>query len=202
MGGCAKVLNIGSNVIGWIIHPSVRGSVMDVRRVALLGVLGGLCVGVQVVPRPPNVEFTSFVVFLVGFFFGVRFAVFLGSLVMFVNGFVSPWGFAGLVMPFQVVGMAVVGFAGGVFRRYFKAGSNFSRLNYVEVSVLAAFVTLVYDVVTNFGFAIMFNVDFLVALIMGVWFSIIHVVSNAMLFGFAFPPLIRLSLKYFGGLLG
>ena len=85
------------------------------RIIALIGVLTALCLAVQLSPRPPNVEFTSLFTFILGFMFGSLMGIFFGSFVMFVNAFFSPWGFAGLNMPFQIVGMAVVGLAGGLY---------------------------------------------------------------------------------------
>jgi len=74
------------------------------RQLVLLIILSALCIGIQLTPRPPNVEFTSLIVFLVGAIFGISFGATLGTLVMFINGFFSPWGFAGLMLPFQVAG--------------------------------------------------------------------------------------------------
>jgi len=55
-----------------------------------------------------------------------------------------------------------------------------------ESACLAAFLTLIYNIITNVGYAVLFNLEIVVVLIAGVWFSIIHVVSNTVLFGAAF----------------
>ena len=165
---------------------------MKCRRIATLTVMAALCVGIQLTPRPPNVEFTSLICFLTGFLFGALFGALLGALTMFINGFLSPWGFAGIIMPFQMLGMALMGFAGGFYRK--TLGRNFDvaeSLNF-ESACLAAFITLIYDIITNAGYAILFNLPIIAVLIAGVWFSIVHVVSNTVLFGAAFHRLVKI----------
>ena len=165
---------------------------MKCKRVAVLTVMSAVCVGIQLTPRPPNVEFTSFICFLTGFLFGASFGGLLGALTMFINGFLSPWGFAGIIMPFQMVGMALIGFAGGIYRKLLGEGSSVSKALNFESACLAAFLTLVYDIITNAGYAILFNLEIIIVLIAGVWFSIIHVVSNTILFGAAFCRLVKI----------
>lgn len=118
---------------------------------------------------------------------------------MFINGFLSPWGFAGLIMPFQIVGMAIIGIAGGIYRKSQKENPSASRLIPIEVAALGAFLTLVYDIITNAGFALLFNVNLIFVLMMGTRFAIIHVCSNAALFGSAFLPLLTATKQLYRG---
>jgi len=117
-----------------------------------------------------------------------------GAFVMFVNGFLSPWGFAGLIMPFQMVGMFIVGFAGGVYKRYV-GGEGSGRLC-VEAAVLGAFLTLVYDIVTNSGTAILAGRAIIFTFFMGVTMSVVHIASNTAFFGFAFIPLLKTLQRF------
>jgi hypothetical protein len=155
-------------------------------------------------PRPPNVEFTSLIIFLVGAIFGISFGATLGILVMLINGFLSPWGFAGLMLPFQVTGMAMVGIGGGLYRR--TRDGLYDVKSCIETAVLGAFLTLVYDIITNFGVAVSYMLlgipilpAFISAIISGALFSGIHVVSNAAVFGVAFFPLTNALQKLLGG---
>jgi hypothetical protein len=170
----------------------------------LLAVLTAICISIQLTPRPPNVEFTSLIVFLVGGVFGVIFGATLGALVMLMNGFLSPWGFSGLLLPFQIVGMVIVGISGGLYRRS-KSGP-YSVGSCVETAILGAFLTLVYDIITNFGIAVSFmftgmplSLAFVSAIISGAIFSLIHVVSNTVVFGTAFVPLTNTLQRFLGG---
>jgi uncharacterized membrane protein len=168
--------------------------ILETRQIAVLSVLSALCIGVQLTPRPPNVEFTSLFCFLTGFLFGSPFGILLGALTMFINGFLSPWGLAGLNMPFQMAGMAIIGFAGGVYRKTLQS-ERFSVIHFVELPVMAAFLTLLYNLITNFGFAVIAGIDLIFALVMGVWFTVIHVVWNTFLFTAAFIPMVEAIRK-------
>jgi len=177
---------------------------LPTRHLVLLIVLSALCVGIQLTPRPPNVEFTSLVVFLVGAIFGISFGATLGILVMFINGFFSPWGFAGLMLPFQVTGMVIVGVGGGLYRRT-RVGL-YDSASCIEAAVLGAFLTLIYDIITNFGVAVSYmligmpiSLAFVNAVISGALFSVIHVVSNTFVFGLTFFPLTNVLQKLIGG---
>jgi hypothetical protein len=177
---------------------------LPTRQLVLLIILSALGVTIQLTPRPPNVEFTSLIIFLVGAIFGISFGATLGILVMFINGFLSPWGFAGLMLPFQVTGMVIVGIGGGLYRR--TRGGLYDTRSYFETAVLGAFLTLVYDIITNFGFAASYMLlgipilpAFITAIISGALFSVIHVVSNTAVFGVAFFPLTNALQKLLGG---
>jgi hypothetical protein len=115
---------------------------------------------------------------------------------MFVNGFLSPWGFAGLNMPFQMVGMGLVGLVGGLYKRYMRDRPNFGSFG--EVAVLGGFLTVVYDLITNFGVALFPMISgvppafaLLTVLASGAPFSLVHVCSNIITFGVVSFPLVR-----------
>lgn len=168
----------------------------NTQTIALMSILTALCLAVQLSPRPPNVEFTSLFTFITGFLYGSLIGITFGSLVMFVNGFLSPWGLAGLNMPFQMIGMAIVGFAGGLYRKRFHPQGL--MMFCVEAAILGSFLTELYDLITNFGVALSYmltginpTVAILTALAYGAPFSIIHVFSNILVFGCVFLPLIK-----------
>ena len=164
--------------------------------IALISILAALCLAIQLSPRPPNVEFTSLLTFIVGFIFGPFKGILFGSFIMFVNGFFSSWGFAGLNMPFQMVGMGVAGLTGGLYRKSLHS-YDWATLC-VEVSVLGAFLTVLYDLITNFGVAFSYTIIGMhptlavaTAIAYGAPFSLIHVCSNIAVFGIAFSPLVK-----------
>ena len=171
---------------------------MNTRQFALLSMLTALCVGIQLTPRPPNVEFTSLICFTVGAIFGIQAGAFLGGLTMFTNSFVSPWGFAGLITPFQMIGMVIIGIVGGIYGKSVK-GNTSAHLTSIEAATLGAFLTLIYDVITNAACAPWYNWNVILALIMGTWFTILHVGSNTVLFGFMFSPLSKIVKRLYGG---
>jgi len=171
-------------------------NVSSVKKVASLGVLTAVGLVVQLLPRPPNVEFTSLLTFVVGVTFGTTSGVVCGGLIMFINGFLSPYGFAGLLIPFQIVGMAIAGLSGGIYRRHLP--NQAQTWFFAEAAVLGAFIALIYDFITNIGVAYSFAIAgtspplaLFSALTWGAPFSLIHVVSNTAVFGAIFLPLIK-----------
>ncbi len=171
-------------------------------RTATLTILAALCLGIQLLPRPPNVEFTSLIVFFVGASFGILIGSTLGAAVMVINGFYSSWGFAGLLMPFQIAGMALIGVVGGLYGGTKKGA--YARNVTAEAAVLGAFLTLVYDLVTSFGFVVSYMTlpilpAFVATIVSGAVFSAVHVVSNFFVFGLTFYPLMKVTKELLGG---
>jgi hypothetical protein len=176
---------------------------LTTRQLALLSALTATCLGIQLSPRPPNIEFTSLITFVIGVVFGSFIGGSFGAIVMFVNGFLSPWGVAGMIMPFQMAGMAIIGVAGGFYRKY-KSGESSARLC-IEAAILGAFLTLTYDIITNSGvaaLALMSGIPiipaFITTFITGIFFAIIHIISNTILFGFTFIPLSNVLQRFVG----
>ncbi len=178
---------------------------LNTRKIALLSVLVAVSIGIQLTPRPPNVELTSLLTFLVGILYGSLIGGFFGGLVMFVNGFLSPWGFAGFAMPFQIAGMTLTGFAGGTYKKYL-IETHLAQAG-AEVAILGAFLTFLYDAITTIGVAteatIVGNIPWHISLIttfsVGAAFYLVHTVSNFVLFGLGLIPLLEVFQRIPGG---
>ena len=167
---------------------------MQTRQLTLLSMLTALCIGIQLTPRPPNIEFTSFISFTAGVILGSWAGGFVGALTMLINGFLSPWGNAGVNMPFQVAGMALAGVLGGVYKMLSPSRLN-SKGFCLETAVMGALVAFVYDLVTNLGFGLQLvfsgmdpTLGLLLPIAYGSFFSLIHVVSNVVVFGALYLP--------------
>jgi hypothetical protein len=120
-----------------------------------------------------------------------------GAFVMLVNGFLSPVGFGGLNIPFQVVGMMIAALVGGAYRRYTR-NTVFRADFFFETALLGAVIALIYDVITNVGFALQLILTgdtpalaLFTSLAYGSWYSLLHVVSNAVVFGVLFIPVTK-----------
>lgn len=175
------------------------------RQIALFSVLVAVSIALQVTKSFPFVEFTSLMVFSTGVVFGSQLGAFLGGLVMFVNGFLSPWGLAGVNIPFQMLGMGIMGAVGGLYRM---ESSNSHIGFYAETAVLGAFLTLVYYLIANTGYAfqlafILSQIPLLEALVLvqitGAVFTLLYIVSNTFLFGIGAVPLVKTMQKLLGG---
>ena len=176
---------------------------MNTIKITLLSVLSATCLSVQLLPRPMNLEFTSVIVFVTGMIFGVFFAGMVGGSVMFVNGFLSPYGFAGIALPFQIVGMAIIGVVGGIYSKM--ADSKLSKEGFIETAVLGAFLTFTYDVVTNVSAAVPitlsgvpFSQALIIVFVRGAIPSAIHIGWNTALFGLVTGPLVSTMQKMLG----
>jgi hypothetical protein len=173
----------------------------NTRRIALFSVLVAVCVSLQVVKPFPFVEFTSILAFSTGIVFGSLFGASLGAIVMFVNAFLSPWGLAGLNMPFQMLGMSIIGAVGG----FYKIDNGYNVQFFAETAVLGAFLTFIYYLITNVGFAFytaLSGIPILEAVVLmqatGAVFTLIYVVSNTFLFGVGTVPLVNAMRKLLG----
>jgi len=176
---------------------TINGKLMKTRKLALLTILTASCLAVQIIPRPPNVEFTSLLSFVIGMMGGAVVGAFIGSFVMLVNGFVSPYGFGGLNIPFQMAGMIIAGTLGGVYRK-FTRNISFSPRFSLEAAVLGASIALVYDLITNLGFGLQLilahegaSLALFTVVAYGSFFSLVHIASNTAVFGALFLPLTK-----------
>src|SRR5271157_116219 len=182
---------------------------MNTRKLTFLIGLATLCLAIQIaIPRPPNVEFTSFFSFVAGLIMGAAVGAGFGSCVMFINGFLSPVGFGGMNIPFQMAGMMIPGVLVGMYRRY-THDLSFSARFFSEIAILGAFIALIYDIITNMGFFLYLiylggqnpSLALITTMAMGAPLSLLHVVSNSMVFGTLFLPLMNaLSNLRIGGL--
>jgi hypothetical protein len=167
---------------------------MKTRTLAFLIILTALCTAVQVIPRPPNVEFTSFFSFIMGMTEGTIVGALFGSFVMLINGFLSPWGFGGLNIPFQMVGMTIAAVLGGIYRRFTHNIDSSPKFS-LETAVLGAFIALIYDLITNAGVASQLmlagenpSLALFTTLAIGSFYSLLHIASNTVVFGVLFLP--------------
>lgn len=129
----------------------------------------------------PNVEGISAVSFFSGAVLGAGGGALVGGVSMGLFSLLNPLGPAAFpVLLAQVVGMALVGGSGAVWLRLVRAPGRAAVLAGLSGGVL----TFVYDVLTNYGFAVLMGRwrDPLPFIAAGIPFSIMHVVSNAVIF--------------------
>jgi uncharacterized membrane protein len=143
--------------------------------IALSVTLGLLLVAV------PNVEGISAVSFFSGAVLGAGGGALVGALSMGLFSLLNPLGPAAFpVFLAQVMGMALVGGSGALWRRLAHDPGKAAVL----AGICGAVLTLVYDILTNYGFAVLMGrwrapLPFIAA---GIPFSVMHFVSNALIF--------------------
>ena len=152
--------------------------------VARVGVLAALAFGIN---SPflaiPNVELFTFTLFLSGLFLGksggAATALVAGLIFVFFNpNGAQPVLAVGIV---QLFGFILFGFCGGLLRPVILRNNN-TGLTMTTLFLSGAILTLWYDFSTNFVFAYLFG-PFWPTLAAGLSFSIVHTVSNTIIFG-------------------
>ncbi len=141
----------------------------------------------------PNVELIMLTIFLSGCFLGKFKGMLVGSVAMALFSFFNPLGPA--VMPVagaQVIGMGLVGFGGGVM------GKRIGRVRSIlaKGALLAGggfFLTFFYDLLTNLAFALAFGLrrEWYVVVVGGLTFSLVHMVSNLLIFALVGGAILR-----------
>jgi uncharacterized membrane protein len=129
----------------------------------------------------PNVEGISAISFFAGVILGAPRGALVGALSMLLFSLLNPLGPAPFpVFLAQVGGMAVIGSAGALWNR--------TALSPGRAGVLAAVwggvLTFAYDIITNYGIAVTmgrWNAP-LPVIASGIPFSIMHLVSNILIF--------------------
>lgn len=142
----------------------------------------------------PNVELMSFMVFISGYIYGSCIGTLVGFIAMSIYAMWNPWG--GPVPPIfvaQVGCMALIGAVGGIANKILNM-PNSSSEKMLEAAALGGVLTIVYDLVTNYAYAIAFGLarQFIFVLIAGAWFSLVHVISNTLIFGILLAPVSRM----------
>lgn len=130
----------------------------------------------------PNVEGMSAVSFFSGCLIGWTGGLLVGSLSMLLFSMLNPLGPAPFpVLVAQVLSMGVVGACGRLWQRW---AVGWSRPEVAGV-VMGGLLTLAYDVVTNYGVAVSMGrwKSPLVVIAAGMPFAVIHITSNALIFG-------------------
>ena len=169
------------------------GKIRTTRKIALAGLLSSLAVALGfLLIAVPNVELMTLTVFVSGALLGVRGGALVGVVSMLIYSVANPMGAAiPLVTVSQVVGLGLVGAVGAVapaVRRVWK-----KRI--VRTVIFAAtglLLTVSYDFLTNLALGLSMG-TVVAVLVAGLLFSIIHFVSNALIFFFLAEVLLSID---------
>jgi uncharacterized membrane protein len=145
----------------------------------------------------PNVELISATIFASGWLFGMSVGASVGGLSFAIFSLFNPLG-ASLPPLFiaQVFGGVLLGISGHLFKIVLAPLSLFFKV--VLLGIVGGFLTLIYDIITNVGGFIAFTTEktFFAYLISGIVFSVLHIVSNVLIFTvLLFPLLKRVELE-------
>lgn len=103
-----------------------------------------------------------------------------------------------------MAGMTITGAAGGIYGQTRK--DIYTRETSLETAVLGAILTIIYDLITNFGYAILYyypNLPLLpavlFAIVSGAPFTLVAVISNCVIFSIVFFPMVKTIQQFLGG---
>jgi hypothetical protein len=147
----------------------------------------------------PNFELVTMLIFLSGYYLGIKNGLLIGFLGEFLFSALNPMG-SGLIFPpmliAQVLAMGIVGLTGGIIgktmsKKEFKKG-------YIAVFGGAGLIlTLIYDMFVSLAYPLSAGFDIhqtIAMLLSGVLFSALHLVTNFIVFTTILPLIcIRLN---------
>jgi hypothetical protein len=135
----------------------------------------------------PNLELGSTVLFVTAYIFGAPMAIWSTLIMSLLFGIINPWGaFIPQIWISQVIGWFYIVIVGSIIGRQGESGKQVQPRKW-ELAIAGAFVTFIFEQITNLGYSITFGIPFLIAVTAAIPFSIIHIVSNAVIFSQVVP---------------
>ena len=167
-------------------HKVKRGS----RWISITAIMTALAlVGNYALVAVPNLELGSTVLFVTAYIFGAQMAIWSTLIMSVLFGIINPWGgFIPLIWVSQVIGWFYIVAVGSIMGRRSTTGKRLDPRKW-ELAITGAFVTFIFEQVTNLGYSATFGVPFFIAVTMAIPFTLIHIVSNAVIFSQVVPML-------------
>jgi len=164
-------------------------------KLALSGVLIALAIVLKLpLLSVPNVEFFTFIVFSSGYLLGVVGGVVVGIVsISIYTTLITPYGLPPLPIALaQILSMAAIGLVGGLVFRFRLVVSFRLFLPFLIMGIFGLVLTLIYDLFTNLAVAFVMG-QFLPVMIAAIPFTLVHVLSNIVIFVVFTPILWKLS---------
>lgn len=143
----------------------------------------------------PNVELVTATFFLAGYFLGCGRGIIVAILGEFLYSLLNPYGVAAPpLLVAQIVSMTLVGMSGGLFRQFQLRTHLPKWQQHLLSGLLGLLLTFVFDLLTTVSFLVFAGLNlqkFLVSVIYGLSFYILHMVSNTLIFFLVIPLMIR-----------
>lgn len=162
----------------------------DSRWISITAIMTALAlVGNYALVAVPNLELGSTVLFVTAYIFGAQMAIWSTLIMSLLFGIINPWGgFIPLIWLSQVIGWFYIVAIGSIMGRRGTTGKRLKPRKW-ELAIIGAFVTFIFEQVTNLGYSATFPVPFIFAVTAAIPFTVIHVVSNAVIFSQVVPML-------------
>lgn len=144
----------------------------------------------------PNIELISVIVFLAGLTLGKKWGIIVGGTSEMIFSSMNPFG-SGLMFPplliSQVLSMIIIGLAGGLLRSVFNR-KEYSPKLIALLAICGFFLTFIFDSLTSLSYPISMGFDFAQTFgiyIAGIGFTLMHQISNAIIFPIVVPKVVK-----------
>lgn len=177
----------------------LRNAMKGSRWISITAIMTALAlVGNYALVAVPNLELGSTVLFVTAYIFGFSMAIWSTLIMSIIFGIINPWGgFIPQIWASQVIGWFYIIIVGSIMGREGAGGKRLNPSKW-ELALTGAVVTFIFDQITNIGYSITFGVPLLLAIIAAIPFTLLHVVSNSVIFSQAVTMLdstLRRQLK-------
>lgn len=160
-------------------------SIPSSRKVAIVANMTALALlGNYALIGIPNVELGSVVIFITALVFGLPMGIWTALLTSIIFSTINPWGpFIPQIWLTQMIGWLYIAMVGGLLGG--KKPDKYQKRT--MMFVVGAFLAAIFDLVTNIGYSLVYGVPYSVAVILGLPFMFMHVISNAFILAFVVP---------------
>ncbi|HBN45950.1 MAG TPA: hypothetical protein QGF08_04945 [Candidatus Marinimicrobia bacterium] len=148
----------------------------------------------------PNVELITVIIFTAGLYLGPVWGLIVGGTAEMIFSGLNPLG-SGLSFPplffAQVIGMAGIGFAGGLFHGVFMI-REYSKQKVIAIGFTGFALTFIFDSLTTLSYPLSagFDLSRTIGLyISGIGFTLLHQVANGVIFAIGVPRITKFLAK-------
>ncbi|MDH4212872.1 MAG: hypothetical protein OEV85_03030 [Candidatus Thorarchaeota archaeon] len=166
------------------------GTISGSKWVSITAIMTALAlVGNYALVAVPNLELGSTVLFVTAYIFGAHMAIWSTLIMSLLFGIINPWGgFIPQIWASQVIGWIYIVTIAAIMGRHSKSGKRIEPRKW-ELAITGAFVTFIFEEITNLGYSITFGIPFILAATAAIPFSVIHIISNTVIFSQVVPML-------------
>ncbi len=170
---------------------------MDLNKLVRASIFTALAIGIGFsLLMIPNVELITVIVFISGLTLGISWGILVGGTAELIFSVLNPFG-SGLVFPpllfSQVLSMIIIGAAGGLMRPiFFKR--EFSTKRITGLAITGFILTFIFDSLTTLSYPYAAGFDWPQTVgiyISGIGFTILHQISNAIVFAIGVPSVVK-----------
>lgn len=170
---------------------------MDINKLVRASIFTALAIGLGFsLIMVPNIELITVIVFLAGLTLGIGWGILVGGTAELIFSVLNPFG-SGLVFPplllSQIISMIIIGAAGGILRPLFFK-QEFAVKSIASLAITGFILTFIFDSLTtlSYPFSAGFDLPQTIGIyISGIGFTILHQISNAVVFAIGVPRVIK-----------